>query len=208
VPVDLPISAFSSLALEPDLGINSARSEGGLIVTSRRTDPWWSGTITTGDLDPRGDNERADFIAWLTWAVDLNMRVDMVHPRHRYPRSYTAQTWPMIGNAQLVAVPNLRTILVSGLPVGLVLKRSDRLSITQGDIICHRWIAQDVVVGSAISQSLTVTPRLPIGVLVPGAAVVLKDPKLRFMIVAGSWRDSAEAYGPTPVTFSVEEALR
>jgi len=207
--VDLPITGFSGIGVLPALGINSQRSEGGLVITSRRADPYWSGRLTSGPLSSAGDNERASLIAWLHNTVELNLRVDWVHPRHRLPRHYTAGTWPMVGNASLVDVPDLRTIVVSDLPVGLVLKGGDRLSIIQGDIIVHRWLAADLVVSSSLNQTIVLTPRLPIGVLAPGAAVVLKDPKMRFMIVPESWRDSAgESYAPSPVSFDVQEALR
>ncbi len=209
MPVDLPLNAFTSLDLAPDLGVIAARSEGGLVITSRRFDPYWRGIFTTGPLDPRGDNERADFLAWLVWAADLNMRIDLVHPRHRYPSAYTATTWPMVGDGSLVSTPDMRTLNISGVPVGTLLRRRDRVSVIQDDIIVHRWIAADVEVASEISQSIPVTPRIPIGVLAPGATVVLENPKMRFAIVPGSWDDSqAEVYGPSPIAFEMMEALR
>lgn len=209
MPENLPISAFGGIDVAPELGVAFARSEGGLVITSRNFDPYWRGRFTTGPLDPRGSNERARFIAWLIWAADNNMRVDIVHPRHRYPAAYTADTWPMGGNAGLVDVPDLRTLVLSGLPAGLILRRGDRLSVLQDGLVVHRWIANDLVVASTIAQAVEVTPRLPIGVLAPAAAVVLENPPLRCTIVPGSWSDSlAEEYGPTPVTFEVMEALR
>jgi hypothetical protein len=209
MPTTFPPGIFvASDTLTPDLAINFARSEGVLIVTSRRSDPHWRGRITTPKLPSwADDNVRADFMAWLHWAVDLNMRVDFVHPKHRLPRHYTLDTWSMIGNATLESVPDLRTIVVSEVPVGTVLKRGDRLSINQGEIIVHRWIAEDVVTSSVLAQTIVLAPRLPIGVLVPGAAVVLKDPKMRFMIVPGSW-DGEDRIEPAPVSFEVSESLR
>ncbi|MBI4046575.1 MAG: hypothetical protein HY371_07135 [Devosia nanyangense] len=135
------------------------------------------------------------------------MRVDFVHPRHRFPHAYDAASWPMAGNAELVSVPNLRTIVLRDLVEGMTLQRGDRLSIVQGDLVGHRWIAADLVVGSAISQAIPVTPRLPIGVFAAGAVVMLKDPKMRFMIVPGSW-DDREVPGAASVTCEIMEALR
>lgn len=209
MPVDLPITAFTSLDLAPDLGVIASRSEGGLVITSRRFDPYWRGIFTTGPLSSAGNNERANFLAWLVWVADLNMRVDLVHPRHRYPSSYTAATWPMIGDGSLVSTPDMRTLNVAGVPTGIQLRRGDRLSVIQDDIIVHRWIAADVEVASEISQSISVTPRIPIGVLAPAATVVLENPKMRFAIVPGTWSDSqAEVYGPSPISFEMIEALR
>jgi hypothetical protein len=207
MPVDMPAYAFSSLSVMPDLGISSERSEGGLIITSHRSDPHWQGPMTTVKLGrSAGVNQHADFLAFLSRCVDLNMRVDFVHPLHQLPVSYTLANWPMLDNAELVTVPDLRHIVVRALPMGLALKRGDRLSILQGNVVCHRWIAADVIVSSAITQSLELTPRLPLGVLAAGAAVVLRQPKMRVMIVPGSW-DTSEAKEPSTVTFEVSESL-
>lgn len=209
MPVNFPLSAFASTDVAPELGVITARSEGGLVITSRRFDPYWKGSYTTAPLDPRGANERADFLAWLTWAADINMRVDFLHPRHRLPKAYTADTWPMSGDAELVDTPDQRTLTVSGLPIGLDLRRSDRIAVRQGDIVVHRWIASNHIVTSGVSQAVPVTPRLPIGILEPEAIVVLEDPPLRAVIEPGSWADSQrEEYGPSPVTFGIMEALR
>lgn len=206
MPVDLPIAAFSGIDVGVDLGIVTARSTGGLVIASRRHDAFWRGTWTTGILDWW---ERADFLAWLTWAADLNMRVDIVHPRHRYPRDYNETTWPMAGDGALVDTPDQRTLSVSGILAGVQLRRGDRVSVLQDDIVVHRWIAADTLVTSAISQNIPVTPLLPIGVLAPAAIVRLQNPPLRSVIVAGSWESSqAEEYGPTPISFEVMEALR
>lgn len=208
MPIDFPINAFSSSDIAPDLGVVTARTEGGLFITSRKSDTFWQGSYTTGPLDPRGANERAEFLAWLTWAADNNMRVDFLHPRHRLPRAYTAATWPMIGDAELADIEDQRTINVAGLTPGLDLRRGDRLSIIQGDQVVHRWISAPVIVGSMIAQEIAVTPRLPLGVLAPAAVVKLENPPLRAVIVPGSWADSQrEEYGPTPVTFGLMEAF-
>ncbi|MBJ3783420.1 hypothetical protein [Devosia sediminis] len=208
MPVNFPINAYSSIDLAPDLGVVTARTEGGLFITSRKADPFWHGTYTTGPLDPRGANDRAEFLAWLTWAADNNMRVDFLHPRHRLPRAYTAANWPMIGDASLSDIVDQRTISVFGLTAGLDLRRGDRLSILQGDQVIHRWIAAPVIVASAISQDIAVTPRLPLGVLAPAAVVRLENPPLRAILQPGSWADSQrEEYGPSPVTFGLMEAV-
>ena len=208
MPINLPDYAFTSIDVDTDLGTKFARSEGGLIITSRRSDPFWAGPMTTQPLTGwHDDNQHAAFRAFLTDCVDRNMRVDFIHPRHRLPGAYSLDTWPMAGDARLVSVPNLRTILVADLVVGMILRQGDRISITQGDVVVHRWIASDTLVSSTLSQALPLTPRLPIGVLEADAVVVLKDPKMRFMIVPGSWK-ADEVANPTPITFEVSESLR
>lgn len=205
---NMPGYAFTDLDLAPELGTTHARTQGGLVVTSRNADPFWRGTMTTKRLNVWGsNNEHADFLAWLIWAVDNNMRVDFVHPRHRVPRNYSVENWPMPGNGSLVATPDMRTLSVSGIPIGVKLKRGDRVSVGQGDIIVHRWIAADTLVESAINQNVPVTPRLPIGILAPAASVLLKDPKLRFMIVPRSI-SAAEEGDLSSISFEVMEALR
>jgi len=207
MPVEMPAYAFSGISVHPELGVASARSEGGLIITSRKSDPYWRGRMTTVRLQPwGGDNKYADMLAFLSRCVDLNLLVDIVHPRHRLPRAYSAATWPMVGNAELTNVTDLRHIVVSGLSMALLLKRGDRVSIVQDDLIAHRWIATDTTVSSILAQTLELTPRLPIGVFAAGAAVVLENPKLRVRIVPGSW-DADEVSQPSAISFEVEEAL-
>jgi len=204
----MPAYAFTDLDVMPELGTAHARTQGGLVVTSRNADPFWRGTMTTRPLNTfDASNQHADFLAWLVWAVDNNIRVDFVHPLHRVPRQYTADSWPMVGNGALVGTPDMRTLTVSGIPVGVKLSRGDRVSVEQGDIIVHRWIAADTLVESAISQAVPITPRLPIGVLAPAAIVVLKEPKIRFMVVPGSIDAIVDADN-APISFEVMEALR
>lgn len=207
MPTDFPAYAFSDIAADPDLGMAHARTEGGLIVTSRNTDPFWRGRLTTKRLEGwQGNNQHADLRAFLSRCVDLHIQVDIVHPRHRVPGAYTLATWPMGGNASLAGLTDLRNIRVAGLPLGLVLKRGDRASIVQGNIVCHRWIAGAVTVSSTTVQAIELTPRLPIGIFTAGATVVLKDPVMRVLIVPGSW-DTAEVADPSPISFDVAEAI-
>lgn len=207
MPVDFPAYAFSGIGVQPELGVAYARSEGGLVVTSRKTDPYWRGRLTTIRLEPWGEmNRYADMLAFLSRCVDLNILVDIVHPRHRLPRAYSASTWPMTGDAELTSVTDLRHIVVADLTMGLILKRGDRISVVQGDLISHRWIAADVVVASTTAQTLELTPRLPIGVFVAGAAVVLENPPMRVRIVPGSW-EADEVSEPAAISFEVEESL-
>ena len=145
-------------------------------------------------------------MAFLSDCVEMNRRVDFVHPMHQLPMSYTESTFPMVGNGQLVSVTNLRTVVIRDMPIGLILKRGDRLSIMQGEIIAHRWISAPVVVGSVLAQSVSITPRLPFGVFAPGAVVAIKNPKMRVMIVPGSW-DANEVAEASPITFEVAESL-
>ena len=205
MPVNLPDYGFSAFDVPPDLGIASERSEGGIVITSRRSDPFLSGRVSSRDLQPA---EHADLEAFLIKCIDENMLVDMPYPRRRVPVGYTVDTWPMAGNGSLVGVTNLRTITVSGINTGIVLRRGSRLSLVQGAAISHRWIGETVTVASTISQALSLTPRLPIGVFAPGAVVMLKDPKMRVRIVPGTLETAVTVDRLQKISFEVEEALR
>lgn len=209
MPVNMPGYAFSSIDITPDLGRKFARSEGGLVVTSSRSDPFWRGELVTRALNTLPpNNEHARFLAWLNWVCDMNMRVDFVHPVHQYPSQYDASTWPMTGDAELSSVTDLRTVVVRDLVVGMVLKQGDRVSLMQDDIVVHRWLAEDLVVSSTLAQALPVTPRLPIGILSAGAVVKLEKPPMRLMVVPNSWRAPEEARDEATISFEVSEALR
>ncbi|MBI1246165.1 MAG: hypothetical protein GC202_14280 [Alphaproteobacteria bacterium] len=203
MPVTMPDYGFEGLELWPDLGIRSARSEGGLIVTSRRSDPFIAGRMTTGPLNA---GQYADFRAWLLDAIDNHRKVDFVHPRLVVPRSYTVASLPWDGSGTVTAVTDLRTLVMSGLEVGAVLKRGDLFSVTQGSLVAARFVSADTTVASNIAQSIPLIPRLPIGVFAAGATVSFLNPVMRLMIVPGS-QNGAEAYGPTPVSFDVAESL-
>lgn len=209
MPVDFPSYAgVSKIGVLPDLGVVAARSQGGLVITSRKIDPFWQGTLTTTKLEPwRGNNQHARFLSFLSRCVDLNLRVDWVPPRHRLPGAYTEASWPLVGDFELVDVPDQRTLTVGGLEEGLVLGTSDRIAVLQGDLVVHRWIAEDLVVSSAIAQDIPVTPRLPVGLLLPGAMVRLENPPIRFLIEPGSW-STEEVAEPSAISFRVMEALR
>lgn len=211
MPVPMPDYGWSAIDVKPELGITSSQSEGGLIITSRRGDPNWTGTLSTGILGSSSPNQHADFLAFLSRCVDLNFRVDFVHPMHRYPDGYDDSNWPLTDDPTLASITDLRNLNLSGLAIGMLLPRGTRLSLVQGSgdsqVISHRWLAADVTVTSSTAQAIEITPRLPIGVFVVGCAVVFKDPVMRLMIVPDSW-DAAEAPDPSSITFGVAESLR
>jgi hypothetical protein len=196
--------AFSRILLKVSSGLAFGRDRDVLLLNARKHEPHWIGSFQTGDLDP---DEYADFSAFLTDLVDTNGRVDFVHPRFAVPRAYTQTTWPVAEDAELVAVTDLRHIVVSGLAVGTILKRGDRLTVIQGELRCYRSIAQDVVVSSAIAQTLRLSPRLPLGVFAAGAAVRFKLPPIRLAVVPDSYEPD-ETSRPSPISFDVMEALQ
>lgn len=199
-----PIPGFERIGLRVVSGVVTARDRGGMIVTGRRAEPRWAGPFTTDKLSR---NEWADLFALLDDCVDRNLRVDFIHPLYAVPRSYTLDTWPLAADPVLVSATDRRHIMVSGLTVGLMLKRGDRLTLMQDDLRCYRKIAVDTVVTSAIAQTLQLTPRIPSGLFAAGSIVRLKNPPIRLAIVPDSYAQDEE-YSPTPVTFETEEALQ
>lgn len=195
---------FASPPALPVSPIISDRDESGLIITVRRGEAYWAGTFATGKLSPA---EYAEACAFLDYVVDNNLRVDWSHPRHRVPRSYSLATFPGTGVGTVTAIPNLRQLTVSGYPIGLILKRGDRIGLVSGELRGYRMIAQDVTVTSTTAQTIRITPRLPLGVFAAGASAVVKNPVLRLAIVPNSWKGT-EQYQPTALSFDVAEALR
>ena len=200
--VTLPTGGFEELDIPPDLGIARARTIGSLVVTSRGSDPVVRGKMTTGKLSLA---ERQDWEAFLVDAMDRNLRVDFVHPRHRTPISYTLDSLPFAGTGSAIEFPDLRTMSASGLPVDLMLKRGDRVGIEQSGMKLCRWMRADTTVASTTDQDLPLTPRLPIGVFSAGATIRLLDPVMRFLVTGID--TMAERYEQTPISFSVEEVL-
>ena len=198
-----PWAGFESIGVRIRSGIAMSRDRGGLLLTRRQVEPHWAGSLTTGKLTVA---EHVDGVAFLVDCVDRNLRVDFIHPRFRVPRSYTLASWPLVSDPLLVSVTNGRQIVVSGLQVGMSLKRGDRFTLMQGELRCHRQLAADVVVASTTNQTITLTPRMPLGLFAAGAAVRFKDPMLRLGIVPDSFT-TEEVYQQTPLSFETQEAL-
>lgn len=203
-----PAYGYSSIDLGPELGITSFRSEGGLIVTSRRGDPYVTGKLTTRSLKP---DQFADFQAFLVDACDRNELIDIINPRYRLPRSYTGITWPLSGDQVLQALTDLHTLSVAGLIVDMALKRGDRLCLIQGsgasEVVSYRWLSADVTVTSSTAQALSVTPRLPLGVFAADCTVRFKNAFARVRVVPGSIEGVITDGNLDAITFGVSEAL-
>lgn len=195
---------FGTVGVAPNSGIAWARDEGGVNIFSRHRDSFWGGPVNTGLLEK---NEQRVWLAFLDRVTEWNLSVDFVHPWYRVPGAYEIGTLPWGGGAVVDEVTDLFTLEIQGLPVGLELGAGDRFSIVQGDMIVHRKIATDLVVASAISETITVTTRLPIGLIAPAATVSFLNPPMRLKVIPGSWQPT-EANSPTGLTFTVAEAYR
>lgn len=199
------VPVFSSYGIVPNSRVAFGRQRSGLLVAGRSNhQPYWGGPIRTGKLYPY---EYAALYEQLHDGIERNLRFDLLLPRFRVPRAYTADTWPLEADPTIEAVTDLYTLSVAGLQVGMTLRRGDRLTIVKGELRCHRMIrGGDVTVASATAQAIPLTPRLPIGVFEADDVVKFIDPVLRVAIVPGSI-DMPEEYRPTGGAFEVTEAL-
>lgn len=187
-------------------GLAFGRDEGGLNISSRHVEPYWRGTFTT---PPLTREDRIEALALLDDWVDMNRRVDFIHPSHRFPIGYSEDDWPMSGDATLDSVTDLRNIVVDGLTAGLVLRAGSRLSLIQAATgeVCYRKIVTTIASTTALNQTINIGPRLPPGVFAAGATVRFEDPPVRMMVVPESW-DPDETVEDVELVFEMIETLR
>jgi len=195
MPYDVPDSfELAQIETPEESGLAFTRTEGGLIITSRRSDAYLSGRMVTRPLEV---NEYKDLRAFLNAAVQRNRRLDFVHPKFVRPMDYTlAQLSSMFGWSGLAGVVNLDDLFtprLSGLPVGLQLRRGDCLSFRDGLKNSYKTVESDTLVASNSSQAVPLTSRLGIGVFSLSAAVHFVDPVLRFMVVPDTINDVMSA---------------
>lgn len=202
MPTTIP-APIRTTNLSPRSGKSYRLGEDGLVITSVYRDPVWQGEFVTPPLDAE---DRGELLAWLDDCVDRNLRVDYVHPLYKYPAGYKESTWPLVSDPTLSAVVNQRQITVAGLSDTLTLPKGTRLSIIQGNRVCYRRLAAAVAAPSSISETIEITPRIPLGVFAPSALVRFERPFVRMMVIPDSW-DSTEDIEATPVAFSMVESL-
>lgn len=202
--LSLPAYGYQGIDIKPHLGIRSRRSKGGLVVTSRDADPYWRGTLVTGNLEI---SEHKAYQAFLMSAADTNRSIDFIHPRRRWPQAYaTLAGYPGPTTGTATAFPDLRTATVSGLVIGTIYRPGDLVCFIQGETRVARWVDEAVTVSSITAQAIKLTPRLPLGVLAPNCTIRFIDPVVRARVVPDSW-DTSEAYQPKPISFELMEAL-
>jgi hypothetical protein len=198
-----PWKLSASANFKPELGITFGRDLGGLGLTGRTADAYWSGTLTTNALSI---DDRQKALSDLLYWVDMNMRISFVHPQYSYPQGYDAGNWPVAGAVTVTTFTDRRHVTVSGLVAGMVLPRGTRFTFIQDDLRCYRMLPADVTVESAIAQPLQVSPRLPMGVFAPECEIGFVNPEVRLAIVPDSWQ-ADEGLEPATLSFDVSETL-
>lgn len=183
--------------------IFSSKSRGGFTTEVRVADPYWGGELTTLAL------ERAEYAVWDTFlgeVIDRQLAVDFVHPLFPFPRSYAlAASVPGTGTGTVTGFPDGRTITVSALPVGLILKKGDRFSLEQGDRVLHYRVAEDVTVSTTVDQAIKISPRMRTGLFTATATFRYLYPKLRLRVSPNTVRAPLRGGSAVVINFNVYE---
>jgi hypothetical protein len=184
-----PTSDFSGIDVNPEHVIAMTRARGNLISEVRSADPMWIGSLTTTALSAR---QLAQWEAYISRVSDELILTDFVHPLYRCPSAYTvssfsALSWPgATGIAEINSFTDLRTLVLSNVPMGMVLRYGDRCAVTEGGNVSYRMIAEDVTVAGA-TVTVKLTPRLPLGLFSTAAQVKFLNPPIRCRVMKNSW---------------------
>jgi hypothetical protein len=145
-------------------------------------------------------------------ALQVPGRTFMADARKRpYPRN--DPTGSLLGAAApvIASLPaGGRSMTLSGLPAGYILRAGDYLSFTRGSPVrheMHQIVTDAVANGSGVSPEFEVVPGIRPGVTV-STAVVLARPFFRAVLVPGSLKFAPFTRGPRPgPTFTYRQTL-
>lgn len=196
-----PLNEFSAVDITLQHTIYSSRTRGGFISNVRVADPYWSGELVTVGL------EKAELEAWeafLQDCIDRNLSIDFVHPLYRCPISYNPDTVPGSPTGTVGTFPDSRTIAVSGLASGLILKKGDRISLEQGDRVMYFMVGADVTIGAS-TTNVNIVPRLRTGLFTSGAVVRVVNAKMRVKITPNTISVPLAAGEATYLKFGIYE---
>lgn len=198
-------SGLSALTLSPFFPIDSASSNGGFSWETEEADPWWTGQGTTGKLN---HNRLQDWEGFVAEAIAKSMVLEFVDPIYSIPGAYRQGVLPggWNGVGELVDMTNTWAPTMSELPVGLALRRGDRLGAVQSGYKSYHMVSKAVVVSSAISQVVEIVPPLLSNIFAPAAQMVFLNPVVRLTILPGSWSAPRRAGVDTVGSFQVQEA--
>lgn len=196
---------IAALDLQPQFSIETARSDGGFGWDVESADAFWRGSVTTGKLD---HDRLQDWEGFIADAIDNRTVIDFVDPVYSRPGFYreTALPGSWDGSAAIVDLTNTRQPVLSGLPVGLVLRRGDRLSASEGAANSYHMVTKPLVVSSATEQAVDVSPLILPNVMAEDSAITFVDPVIKLMVEVNSWRAPRRARVQTVGSFSVYEA--
>jgi hypothetical protein len=197
---------LSGIEFLPFLPIERTSDLGHNIWETHDADAYWQGRATTTKLT---DAKLQDWEAFMLASMYGRTAIDFVDPVFRIPAAYRdSNTLPFgfDGVGEIADLGDPLNPVALGLPVGLVLKRGDRISARSAtNITCHMLVS-DVVVSSNTAQALAVVPPILDNIFEAGDELVLLNPAIRINIVPNSWSAPRRAQQLTVGTFSVEEA--
>lgn len=198
-------SGLSSLELSPYFTIDEARSDGGFFWQTEDADPYWTGKGSTGKCNPA---RLADWEGFVADAVAKSTVLEFVDPIYSIPGAYAVSGLPggWDGVAELVNLDDAWKPIIEGAPVGLILRRGDRVGVVQSNYKSYHMVSKPVVVSSAISQEIEIVPPLLTNIFAPAAQVVFLNPVIRLTIAPNSWSAPRRAREDTIGSFDVREA--
>jgi hypothetical protein len=198
-------AGLSALELDIRWVRGNARDDAGASWETEDADPYWTGRLSTSKLN---DDRLQDWEGFVSDAVAARLEIEFIDPIYRIPAAYRTTGLPgaYAGTGVIVNVTNPAAPVFSGLPLGLVLRRGDRLNLVDGARSSYHRLRADVTVASGAAQALPIVPYALDHVFGPGDGLLLLDPKVKLNIVANSWSAPRRARMLTVASCSLEEA--
>jgi hypothetical protein len=198
-------NGLSRLELDIQWVRDAARSDGGFRWETESADPYWAGKGSTSKLNA---DRLQDWEGFAADAVSRRQVIDFVDPVYFFPAAYRVAGLPggFSGTGTLVSLVDPSSPTFAGLPLGLVLRRGDRLNLGSGGKRSYHRLRADVTVTSISAQALPIAPFVLGNMLSAGAILNLVNPSVRLMLVANSWSAPRAAKQLTIGSFAVEEA--
>ena len=199
-------TGLNTIEFAPFLPVEEARDDAGNIWETRDADPYWRGRGTTGRLN----HDRLQ--DWDGFMLDATMNrrvIEFVDPVYRIPAAYRVSGvlpggFSGTGSVADLDDPNLPVF--ANLPVGLVLRRGDRIGFANGTNKTLHMVLANLTVTSFTEQAVAIVPPVLPNVFDVGDDVVLLNPVLRLNIEPNSWNVPRRARQDSVGTFSVIEA--
>lgn len=191
--------------LSPNWVREQARDQGGNSWETEEADPYWAGRLTTSKLS---HDRLQDWEGFINLVVRDRLAISFVDPIYYIPAAYRGIGLPggWGGSGTIVELSDGTMPVLAGLPVGLQLKRGDRLNLFNDDNRRYHMLAADLLVSSATEQAVPITPAALPNVFAPGDNFTVSNPSLMLNVVANSWRVTRVPRQLPTGSFQVEEA--
>ena len=198
-------AGLSQIDFAPFLPMDGARSDAGDTWWTMDADAYWQGRASTTKLNPA---LLQNWEGFMLEAMLNQSSIEFVDPQLRIPAAYRGVGLPggYDGVAVIEDLSDPLIPVVSGMPVGLVLRRGDRIgAVSVGNKTCHLLTA-NVTVVSNTAQALPVLPPILDNVFGAGDELHVLDPVIRLTVVPNSWSAPRRALSEPVGSFEVVEA--